>query len=346
MRIAGTRSLKSGVVALAVLTGLAVWGQCKPASAQTKPSDRMLVTVNGESIRESDLMAGMPDDAFASALEDLKKLKLKRLIEETIRSQFLNERKITVDKEAFAGGMKEFEVMIRTPGCPCCGGGYRDLDQFMKINAFTLPEVRRRVTCDVGLKLYMEKMIKEAAAPKALAEAIKKRRAQIEAEYFEAYTISFEYMRDPEYFRDEKTVREKKEKLADQALQRLKKGEAFEKVAREMSEDEASAPKGGALGCVHCDILGREVEEVFRKLPPGTYSDVLKPKWGCCIVMRKKLTEEEIASVVIEQTSNYVDEQVSKDLNAARDHAKIQYLDDSLKPHDDPGSNPGSANGQ
>jgi parvulin-like peptidyl-prolyl isomerase len=104
-------------------------------------------------------------------------------------------------------------------------------------------------------------------APQALAEAIKTHRAQIESDFIKGATISFEFYKDPNYFKDEKTIEARKEKLAKDAWQRLQKGDAFDKVAKEMSDD-ASASKGGQLGCVRADYLGREIEVVWRKLKP------------------------------------------------------------------------------
>ena len=294
----------------------------EPAS---RPAGKVVATVNGEPIYESEVMAALPDDAFQEQLAVMKKAKLQRLVEEAVQAQLLKDRKIAVSDDEVTKAFKDFERMVKTPGCPCCGGGYESLDQFMKINAYAMPEIRRRISCDIGMRLYVERLKEEHTSPQALAEAVKKHRARIEADYAEAYGIMFNYVRDPEYLRDEKTVQAKKDKSANEVLQRLKNGESFEKVAREVSEDEASAVKGGALGCVRISFWGREVEQVFRTLEPGTYSGVVKATWGCCIVMRKKLTEADILSVVKEQETNSADEQMYKELRTARERAKIQY---------------------
>ena len=44
----------------------------------------------------------------------------------------------------------------------------------------------------------------------SLAETLKKHRAEIEKDCMTAYTISFDYMLDPDYFRNEKAVQAKK----------------------------------------------------------------------------------------------------------------------------------------
>ena len=140
-----------------------------------------------------------------------------------------------------------------------------------------------------------------------------------------AYTISFDYTRDPDCFRDEKTVQAKKEKIANDALARLKKGDSFEKVAKDMSEDGTSDPKGGALECIRADYLDPEVQKVLGTLEPGKFSPVIKTAWGCCIVKRKKLTDEDILSVVKEQAKTSAEDQMYQELDAWRKRAKIQY---------------------
>jgi hypothetical protein len=258
-------------------------------------------------------------------LDDLKKSKLKRLVEEAVQWQFLKDRKVTLSDDEFKKATADFETMVKTPGCPCCGGGYANIDQFMQVNAFSAWEVHRRVTCDSGLKLYAARLAKEQTSPQALAETVKKHRAEIEVDCVMAFTISFDYTRDPDYFRDEKAVQAKKENLANDALARLKKGESFEKVAKDASEDTASGAKGGSLGCIHADYMGPEVQQVFRKLEPGKYSPVIKAAWGCCIVMRKKLTEDDILSVVKEQAKTFAEDQMYQELDAWRKQVKIQY---------------------
>ena len=48
------------------------------------------------------------------------------------------------------------------------------------------------------------------------------------------------------------------------------------------------------------DFLGPEVQKVWAVLEPGQFSPVIKTAWGCCIVMRKKQTDQDILSIVKE----------------------------------------------
>jgi len=63
-------------------------------------------------------------------------------------------------------------------------------------------------------------------------------------------------------------------------LDRLAKGEDFEKLAREKSIDPATAPRGGDLGCFAKGDLLAAIEEAIMKLKPGEVSDIVPTKYG------------------------------------------------------------------
>lgn len=71
--------------------------------------------------------------------------------------------------------------------------------------------------------------------------------------------------------------------LAEAALTRLKKGEAFEKVAKEKSED-SSAANGGSLGCFGREQMVPEFSSVAFSLQPGSMSDLVKSSFGYHII--------------------------------------------------------------
>jgi hypothetical protein len=301
-------------------------GQISPKPA-TEPAaaGKVVATVNGEPISESELMASLPDDAFQTRLDNLKESKLKRLVEEAVEWQFLKDRKVTLSDAEFEKAAADFATMVKTPGCPCCGGGFASVEQFMQVRAFSPRELHRRITCDGGLKLYAARLEHEQTSPQALAETLKKRRAEIEKDCTMAYTIAFDYTRAGVYFRDDQTLHAQKEKIANDAFARLRKGDCFEKVARDMSQAGLSDPKGGALECIRADLLDPEVQRVLGTLEPGKFSPVIKTAWGCSIVKRKKLTDEDILSVVKEQAKTSAEDQMYEELDAWRKRAQIEY---------------------
>ncbi len=279
------------------------------AATEPAAADKVVATVNGEAIPESELMAGIPDDAFQAESDELKTSKLGRLVEEAVEWQFLQDRKVALSDEEFKKATADFETMIKTPGCPCCGGGFTSVEQFMQVKAFSPQELRRRITCDSGLKLYAARLATEQTSPQGLAEMVQKYRAEVEKDWVMAYMISFHA---------------NKEIIANDALARLKEGDSFETVARDMSEDRVSGRRGGALGFIRADDLGSQVQKVLGTLEPGKFSPVIKGAGGCCIVMRKKLPDEYILSLV--RAKNFAEDQMHRELDAWRKRAKIQLL--------------------
>lgn len=86
-------------------------------------------------------------------------------------------------------------------------------------------------------------------------------------------------------------VKKKLEK-AEMVLAKAKKGEDFEKLAKEYSEDRASKNRGGEYKDIGTNVVWREVEEVALKLKKGEISDsIIESNLGYHIV---KLVDKNI----------------------------------------------------
>jgi peptidyl-prolyl cis-trans isomerase SurA len=64
------------------------------------------------------------------------------------------------------------------------------------------------------------------------------------------------------------------------ALDRLEAGEAFEEVARDMSEDGLTKESGGFLGTVSVEDLGPEIAEAVVGVEPGQISEPTRTRYG------------------------------------------------------------------
>ena len=101
--------------------------------------------------------------------------------------------------------------------------------------------------------------------------------------------------------KDNATPEEKKaqKKKAEQALKRVKKGEDFEKVAKEVSEDERTKTSGGNTGFFskgkRMNTYGEKVDEKAFALKTGQISDIIEEKNGDYIIKvgEKKPQKEE-----------------------------------------------------
>ncbi|MEM2144070.1 MAG: peptidylprolyl isomerase [Candidatus Jordarchaeaceae archaeon] len=72
--------------------------------------------------------------------------------------------------------------------------------------------------------------------------------------------------------------------IADSILTLLRNGEDFAKLARENSDDEASAKYGGDLGYIKRGSFVKSFEEVAFSLQPGEISDIVKTEFGFHII--------------------------------------------------------------
>lgn len=84
----------------------------------------------------------------------------------------------------------------------------------------------------------------------------------------------------------------KKEAEAQDILARIKQGEDFEALAKEYSDDKASASNGGDLGYFAKGVMVAEFEEAAFKLEKGQVSDVVKSSFGYHIIKVEDKREE------------------------------------------------------
>jgi len=98
---------------------------------------------------------------------------------------------------------------------------------------------------------------------------------------------------------DTQQVKDQKKTLAEQALARVKKGEDFEALAKEVSEDTRTKSRGGNTGLFargkRTDLYGDVFEQKAFSLPLDAVSDVFQGNDGYYIlkVMEKKPQEKE-----------------------------------------------------
>ncbi len=69
-------------------------------------------------------------------------------------------------------------------------------------------------------------------------------------------------------------------------IERLKKGEKFGKLAKELSIDSGSGKKDGNLGYFTKGMMVKPFEEVAFKLQIGEVSDPIKTEFGYHIIKR------------------------------------------------------------
>jgi peptidyl-prolyl cis-trans isomerase C len=161
-------------------------------------------------------------------------------------------------------------------------------------------EVAKRIK-EIADNLIIQELIKQEVIDKVkvndadLEKYYKEHKQEfIEPEKVKVNIIQFK-------LKDNATPEEKKaqKKKADQALKRLKKGDDFEKVAKEVSEDERTKNSGGNTGFFskgkRMNTYGEKVEDKAFTLKTGQISDVIEEKNGYYIIKagEKKPQKEE-----------------------------------------------------
>ncbi len=119
---------------------------------------------------------------------------------------------------------------------------------------------------------------------------------------------------------DEATLKAARDK-ANEALKRIREGETFEDVAREVSEDPGSAEQGGDLGFFGRSVMVPAFEDEAFRLEVGQISEPIKSSFGFHII---KLTErraggtkpfEEVRADLVVQYRQHAAEQRFYDLS-------------------------------
>ncbi|HNP88586.1 MAG: peptidylprolyl isomerase [Chloroflexi bacterium SZAS-1] len=117
---------------------------------------------------------------------------------------------------------------------------------------------------------------------------------------------------------------------ANKALDRLKNGEDFAALAKELSDDPGSKDKGGEYDWTREGTFVPEYEQAVKQLKPGEYTTTaVKSQFGYHII---KLLEplREVPALTPEQAQAQIDSQVAAQLNQARGTAFQKLLDDEI----------------
>jgi peptidyl-prolyl cis-trans isomerase C len=106
-----------------------------------------------------------------------------------------------------------------------------------------------------------------------------------------------------------------KEEQAKAALERLKKGEDFAKIAAELSIDPGSGKEGGDLGWFEKGRMVPEFGEAAFKLEKGQISDIVKSQFGFHIIKLEDKRDKKPPEfdAVKDQLTRYVTQKAQQD---------------------------------
>jgi hypothetical protein len=310
--------------------GAAIPAPVRAASSQTAPvaespplpSNTVLVKVNGEPVLEKDVAMAIPPGSSNVDASWVREFRLERRIRLAAMRQFLAANAISVPADLVEQVLEDMRKTPPSLGCPCCR--FPTLDAFMQSQYLTLDELRQEIRNNEGLQRYAQAMW-DAQYPEGEKRTafLQKEEPVVARRYAKLYQIFFNTFQQPDFADAPDRVRAEALKKAEAALARLRKGERFQDVARDVSEDNVSREKGGDLGCVPIDAFGKEFAVVVSALKPGDYSEPVATPWGYHIVLRESMADADVLDVLQKE---YLDSKTQEAEQVAQKDAKVEWI--------------------
>jgi hypothetical protein len=287
---------------------------------QPVQKDPVAILVNGEAIHESEIASQLPEGAFGVSAEQVRQAKLQRTIEAICMKQFLQQQKISITGAEIDAQIQALRENPPTAGCACCR--YQSLEQYMQVNFMEMKELRLLAANGLGFERHLQSLWeKEYPAGEKQANLITQERERVEKGYVKASHIFFNTFQNPNFEKDPDGVRKAAEDKAKAVVARLQKGEPFEALAKEVSEDAVNKTKGGELGCIPADAFGLPFANAVSKLKPGQYSEPVESPWGYHIIRRETMSDADYLEILKNEYLNKQSEQV---VNAIHANTKVE----------------------
>jgi parvulin-like peptidyl-prolyl isomerase len=155
------------------------------------------------------------------------------------------------------------------------------LDNMIKARLLVAEGGSKGLTEKAEVKAYL-RMIRDDLITQEYVRAYIENKVKVSDEEVENYYNTDPEIEEREYLKVSEIVVEK-EAEAREILQLLKKGENFNKLARERSIDPESKSKAGELDLFEKGKGRKEIEDAVSKLEEGGISDIVKTKGGYSI---------------------------------------------------------------
>ena len=263
------------------------------APAQGQVSGNRIVAVgNGEVVREAEIQSRARLFALNIGLQPAPDLLtrirpqiLRQLIEERLRLQDIQRRRIPVGDDEVAEAIGDIEKRNGLPP-----GGLRAQLRGAGVEPRVLYD---QIRSQLGWARLIRGMLGPNAEPseEAVREAVAAHNARIGQPEFLVSEI-FIPVEDPSAAADTR-------RFVDDVIGRLRQGLPFPVAATQFSQSQ-TALQGGDLGWVSADRLDPEVAAVVQRMPPGAVSNAIEVPGGFQIVAlrQKRETGRENATMV------------------------------------------------
>ncbi len=284
------------------------------------------------------------DNVFALMMREKV---VSELIVKAILNDEITRNKITVNKEEIEKAEKE--VIERF-------GSKEQFTQILKMNGITYDKFKKDIEEEIKLKKYVDSIamvsIGESEAKKYYDANIDKFKypKRVRASHILIASNPAQIQMKLKEKNKDITVEELEKQTAEAMQENLKKAEAilkkvknapstFAKVAKENSQDTASAIRGGDLGFFAKEEMVEPFANKAFEMSPNTISEVVQTPYGYHIIMVTDRNEAGVLS--FEQSKkdiiSFLESQDKVDIlknkiESLRKEAKIEYYDENYNP--------------
>ena len=292
------------------------------------PLPDVVAVVEGKEIKKEELEQalatvlagqGIPADQLPAAQ---KAEGYKMLLNELVLEKLVTSRASAVEVKDEQVDARIEQIKSRFPSPEA-------FEEQLKKAGQTVGKLREDVTGSIRQQEWVESQIKDApkATDKEAEEFFQKNPQQFEkAEQVRASHILVALQKDAE----ESVVAEKK-KAAEAIVARVKAGEAFDKLAAELSEDPSAKQNSGDLNFFTKEQMVPEFSQVAFSMKKGDLSDPVRSQFGFHVIQvtdRKdgeKMTLESVKpQLLIFLNRQKHDQEVQKLLQSVREKADVQ----------------------
>ncbi len=246
------------------------------ASETALPADRIVATVNGDAITESDvdsreklfaLSTGMKIDP--GLLARLRPQITEQLIDEKLRIQEIQRRKIVVTPEEISASIAQIESRN--------GMAPQALETKLNADGVSVQTLIDQIRVQLGWTHVLRQDLAENA--RITKTEIAQRQTALKQEAGQAeYDVAEIFIQV-----DDPTHADQADKFAQAVITQLREGAPFGIVAAQFGQNE-NALEGGELGLVGADRLDPEVLAIVRAMPEGAISNPIRVAGGYDIV--------------------------------------------------------------
>lgn len=254
-------------------------------------ADRIIAVVGDSIILKSDVelemlqlkQAGTP---IADSAAVAKKILERRIGELVLLQAAVRDTSIKVTAQELAAEVqKEIDARRRQ------FGGETQFQQALTQAGMTMEDLRKQVEQDIGgrvlLREFVAKASHERKPPRVTDADIRKYFEENRASFGQRPAlVTFAQLVIPPKASD--SARAAARNRAEEALKRLRAGEDFETVAKQVSEDPSTREKGGDLGWFRSGQMVREFDDVTFALKPGETSSIVESPFGYHIIKVEK----------------------------------------------------------